>query len=77
MMDVTSSTTATAFSSDGAEVMSRKIEPRSVVAADLQGESERDISKYYDMEKVSTFIATNNFRKVRESYKQFKDLSLL
>lgn len=61
---MSSSSTCTAFSNDGVEVISRKIEAMSTMEADLKKRSERDITKYYEIEKCSNFIKTKDFRKV-------------
>ena len=55
---------STAFSSDGAEIMSRKTDPSPVTRSDLNREAERDVQKYYELERCSTFIKTHNFQKV-------------
>ena len=54
---------STAFSSDGAEVISRKIDPiKPAMEADLQ--HQRDLRHYYEIERCSEFIKTHNFQKV-------------
>ena len=54
---------STAFSSDGAEVISRKIDPiNPAMEADLQ--RQRDLRQYYEIERCSEFIKTHNFQKV-------------
>ena len=57
---------STAFSSDGAEVISRKIDLiNPAMEADLQWrESQRDLRQYYEIERCSEFIKTHNFQKV-------------
>lgn len=55
---------STAFSSDGTEIMSRKTEPSPVTRSDLNRGAERDVQRYYELERCSTFIKTHNFQKV-------------
>lgn len=58
---------STAFSSDGAEVISRKIDPiNPAMEAGLQQgrEGQRDLRQYYEIERCSEFIKTHKFQKV-------------
>ena len=55
---------STAFSSDGVEIISRKIEARSAMEASLLKEGERDVRRYYEIDRCFTFIKTHNFQKV-------------
>ena len=54
----------TAFSSDGVEAISKQIESSSLLDAGGKRDEERDIKTYYEMERCSAFITTNNFRNV-------------
>lgn len=58
---------STAFSSDGAEVISRKIDPiNPAMEAGLQQgrEGQRDLRQYYEIERCSEFIKAHKFQKV-------------
>lgn len=55
---------STAFSSDGVEVISRKVEPSPAMEAGLLKEGQRDLRRYYEIERCSAFIKTHNFQKV-------------
>lgn len=63
---------STAFSSDGVEVISRKIESNPVMEAGVLKENQRDLRQYYEIVRCSTFIKTHNFQKVSK-----KKMSLL
>ena len=67
---------STAFSSDGAEIMSRKIESSPVTRSHLNREAERDVQKYYELERCSTFIQTHNFQKVGDGDEDQRPVSL-
>ena len=68
------SSSSTAFSSDGVEVISRKIEPNPAMEAGLQKESQRDLRQYYEIERCSIFIKTHNFQKVNKKDVNFMSL---
>ena len=53
-----------AFSSDGAEVITRQIDSSSLLDAGLKSEGERDVRTYYETERCSAFIKENDFQKV-------------
>lgn len=55
----------TAFSSDGVEVISRRIESRFPSVVYHVRNDERDKRKYYELERCISFIKTHNFHKVK------------
>ena len=55
---------STAFSNDGVEVISRKIDPVPAMEAGLLKEGQRDLRQYYEIERCSEFIKIHNFQRV-------------
>ena len=62
---------STAFSNDGVEVISRKVEPSPAMEAGLLKEGQRDLRRYYEVERCSAFIKTYNFQKVSKKRRHF------
>lgn len=55
---------STAFSSDGSEVISRKIEASAILQSDLNRGAERDVHGYYELERCLTFVRAHDFQRV-------------
>ena len=55
---------STAFSNDGVDVISRKIESNSSMEAGLLKEGHRDLRQYYEINECSAFIEAYDFQKV-------------
>ena len=52
------------FSSDGAEVITRRVECRSASSGEIK--SEEEIWSYYELVKCREFILSNHFHRVKK-----------
>ena len=50
------------FSSDGVEVLSRKVQ--CVSAPEKEAKAERELSRYYEIERCTEFVTSNSFHRV-------------